>query len=77
MSNPPNSQPPTTSIDLDDGKYTIQHENGANLRCLRYGQPWRDLTGDKMVLAMADEIERLTAYKAAAEYQKALDAAKS
>lgn len=48
-----------TEITLEDGKYTVAHEDGVNLRALRYGQPWRDLTGDGLVLAMAQEIESL------------------
>lgn len=48
-----------TRIDLDDGKYTVIHDNGVNFRALRYGEEWRSLTGDKLVLTMAQEIERL------------------
>lgn len=48
-----------TSITVYDGKYTIKHENGRNLRAERYGEPWRDLTGDGLILAMAYEIEEL------------------
>ena len=40
-------------------KYAIVHENGGGLRAERYGQPWRDLVGDGLVLAMAQEIEAL------------------
>lgn len=46
-----------TRIDLDSGKYTVIHHNGTNFRALRYGEDWRDLTGDGLVLAMAQEIE--------------------
>lgn len=49
----------TTSITVADGKYTVQHENGANLRALRYGEPWRDLVGDNLVYWMACRIEEL------------------
>lgn len=48
-----------THTQVADGKYTVVHDNGANLRALRYGQPWRDLVGDGLVLAMAQEIENL------------------
>lgn len=51
----------TTRIDLDDGKYTVLHDNGRDFRALRHGEPWRELTGDKLVFAMACEIERLRA----------------
>lgn len=45
---------------LEDGKYTLVASPG-KLHCLRYGEEWRDLIGDKMVHAMLDEIERLRA----------------
>ena len=48
-----------TRIELDDGKYTVVHDNGAGLHALRYGEHWRDMTGDGLVLAMAQEIEDL------------------
>jgi hypothetical protein len=47
-------------IDLEDGEYSVVHDNGSSLHALRYGEPWRDdLVGDGLVLAMAQEIERL------------------
>lgn len=49
----------TTRIDIDNGKYSILHENGSNLRALRNGEPWQDLQGSGLVLAMAQEIEEL------------------
>jgi len=49
----------TTSITVADGKYTVTHDNGANLKSLRYGEEWRDLVGDGLVLALVQEIERL------------------
>lgn len=48
-----------TRIDLDGGKYTVLHDNGADLHALRHGGPWRDLGGDGLVLAMVQEIEEL------------------
>ena len=46
-----------TSINLCDGKYTIIYDFATGQsECLRYGQPWRQLVGDKMVLACFDEI---------------------
>lgn len=51
-----------TSINLCDGKYTIIYDFATGQsECLRYGQPWRQLVGDKMVLACFDEIVRLRA----------------
>lgn len=40
-------------------KYMVLHENGTNLRARRYGEDWRDLVGDGLVLAMAQRIEEL------------------
>ena len=54
-----------TSINLCDGKYTIIYDFATGQsECLRYGQPWRQLVGDKMVLACFDEIVRLRAENA-------------
>lgn len=48
-----------TKIELLDGKYTVQHDNGTNFKALRYGEEWRDLTGDGLVLALVQRIEEL------------------
>ena len=48
-----------TRIELDGGKYTVVHDNGAGLHALRYGSPWLNLTGDGLVLALSQEIESL------------------
>ena len=47
-----------TEIQIEDGKYTLVSDRGI-LKALRYGEPWRDLTGDKMIGVMFSEIERL------------------
>lgn len=49
----------STKVELMDGKYTLEHNNGVGLRCLRYGEYWRDLVGDSMVLALVSEVEEL------------------
>jgi hypothetical protein len=48
-------------ITLDNGKYTIVNdvENTGDFYALRYGEEWRDLIGDKLVLALVSEIEDL------------------
>lgn len=46
-------------VSVYDGKYTIQCDGDGGMRALRYGQPWRDLTGDGMVLALVQEIQSL------------------
>lgn len=48
-----------TKIELAGGKYTVIHDNGRGLRALRYGEEWRNLVGDNLVMAMAQEIEEL------------------
>lgn len=48
-----------TRIDLLGGKYTVQHDNGVNFKALRYGEEWRDLTGDGLVLALVQRIREL------------------
>ena len=48
-----------TVIHLAEGKYTVRHNAGLDLRASRYGEPWRDLVGDGLVLAMAQEIDDL------------------
>ncbi len=48
-----------TRISVSDNKYTVIHSDGRGLRALRYGDEWRDLTGDGLVLALAQEIEML------------------
>ena len=45
-------------IDLADGKYTYLFDNGKQ-KALRYGEPWRDLTGDKLVFCLAARVEEL------------------
>lgn len=56
----------TTRIDVADGKYSVLHENGLNLRALRHGVPWsRDLVGDNLVYWMAVRIEELQEQQAA------------
>lgn len=46
------------SITVYDGKYTVIHDE-RGLRALRYGEEWRDCTGDGLILALAQEIETL------------------
>lgn len=57
-------------LDFDAGKYTYLETDGAQL-VLRYGEPWRDVTGDHFIGAMAEEVERLSAN--IAELHEAID----
>ena len=46
-------------VSVLDGKYTIILPQDGGLHALRYGEKWRDLCGDGMVLALAQRIEEL------------------
>lgn len=47
------------NIDLENGKYSVRQKRNGKLVAYRYGEPWKDLTGDNLVYAMAVEIEQL------------------
>ena len=50
----------TESIMLDDGKYTVVlNSNPYGFKALRYGEEWRDLTGDNLILSMFYKIQGL------------------
>ena len=46
-------------LEFDDGKYTLILHDNYSMDALRYGEPWRDLTGDNLVYCMLAEILRL------------------
>lgn len=50
----------TEKISVEDGKYTVVFDGG-KLSALRYGEPWRDLSGDKLVYALMCRIQSLEA----------------
>lgn len=54
----------TYRVTLLDGKYTVEHTNGANFKAYRHGssEVWRDLTGDGLVLALVQRIAELEEY---------------
>lgn len=44
-------------IDLEDGKYTyVLNEGTGEQYVLRYGEPWRELHGDKFVYLLANAV---------------------
>jgi hypothetical protein len=57
-----------TETHIDNGKYTIVHDNGADLQILRNGEQWMgasfQLLPVKMLVAVAAEIDKLRADKA-------------
>lgn len=46
---------------FDDGKYTLIRRERVVMEALRYGSPWRDLTGDNLIFAMSYVIEEAQA----------------
>lgn len=51
--------PDLLNVSVANGKYTVIMDSGAHLKALRNGEPWRDIVGDKLVLALAQEIQEL------------------
>lgn len=50
-------------IELEEGKYEIiLNENPFEFKALRYGEEWRDLAGDKLILALVNKIEEMFTY---------------
>lgn len=47
------------NVSVANGKYTLILPSEGGLHALRYGERWRDLTGDGMVLALVQEIAEL------------------
>ncbi len=47
-------------LNFGKGKYTYRRFRDGGQDCLRFGEEWSDLTGDNMVMAMAQRIERLS-----------------
>lgn len=45
--------------EFNNGKYTVQEDNGTNFKALRYGEEWRDLTGDSLILSMLYDYDDL------------------
>jgi len=50
---------PLLKVTVADGKYTVILPEDGSLHALRYGEKWRDLIGDGMVLALVQRIEEL------------------
>jgi hypothetical protein len=44
-------------LSLDGGKYTIVHYQEGGLKILRYGEEWRDETGDSVIYLLAAHLK--------------------
>ena len=49
------------TIELDNGKYTVIYDenNQYPMKCLRYGEEWRNLVGDNLIFWLCAKIEEL------------------
>lgn len=45
-----------TKVEVCEGKYSVIIQDDGNLFATRYGDFWRDLTGDKLVFCLAYEL---------------------
>jgi hypothetical protein len=56
---------PSSKLDIDvtvgEGKYRVIFGRDTTLQALRYGEEWRKLDGDNLVLALAQEVQDLRA----------------
>lgn len=71
-------EPNPLEITVGDGKYTVVQTPDGRLAARRNGEPWRDLTGDKLVLCLAQELDltrvRLDTFESVnAELKKEID----
>lgn len=46
-------------ITVADGKYRVIQDEQGNLKAYRYGEEWRDCTGDGLIYSLASEIDDL------------------
>ena len=45
------------NVTICDGKYTIIQASNGGIRVLRYGEEWRDVTGDNVIGGLAWELQ--------------------
>lgn len=50
-------KPNPLEITVGDGKYTVVQTTDGRVVARRNEEPWRDLTGDKLVLCLAQELD--------------------
>lgn len=49
------------AVSVYGGKYKVVQDHKGRVSALRYGEVWRDCTGDGLILALAQEIDKLKA----------------
>lgn len=65
------------NVSICDGKYTIIQDASGRTKLLRYGEPWRWVTGDNVILGAAYEIEKLQEHIKQLEDNRTMAAANS
>lgn len=50
------------NVVICDGKYAIIQDESGSTNVLRYGEGWRNVTGDNVILGAAYEIDKLREY---------------
>lgn len=58
---------PSLSVSLENDKYQVIQNADGRVFARRYGEAWRDCCGDKLVLSLAQEVDRLRKYVAVVE----------
>jgi hypothetical protein len=48
-------------VEVDGGKYAVVQDSAGRVFALRNGEPWRECVGDNLILALAQEVDRLRA----------------
>ena len=46
-------------VSIEDGKYEYRLYPDGESEVLRYGEPWRDTCGDKLIYCLAAEVHKL------------------
>ena len=49
------------AVSVYGGKYKVVQDHKGRVSALRYGEVWRDCTGDGLILALAQEVDKLKA----------------
>ena len=44
-------------VEVEDGKYRVVMSETGHFRAYRHGELWRELTGDKLIFALASELD--------------------
>jgi hypothetical protein len=51
--------PDLLTVSIENGKYTVIQDAKGFLHAMRHSEPWRDCTGDKLILGLAQTVDEL------------------